>query len=116
MRLPCCRERTHRAAMEAPECGNYSCAPGGDARKFDGSLHGLGSTVAEEDMCKSFWHETGKAFKQKSTHIVVDNFWTGDQAQCLRCDSSSNLWSSMSGVRHAVAGGAVDEFVPLVIP
>ena len=46
VRFPCCRKRTHRATMEAPQRRNYSWAPGGNACKFDGPLHSLGTAVA----------------------------------------------------------------------
>jgi hypothetical protein len=67
-------------------------------------------------MCKSIRQKTYKAFKQASTHIVVENFGTGDEALRLRSNGGSNLWSSMPDVCYAIARCAIDVFASLYIP
>ncbi len=116
MRLPGCRKRTHSAAMEAAQGCNYAGAPGGDARKFEGTLDSLGTAVAEKDTAESLRRETRKAFKETRAYVVINDFRTGDEAQGLRCKSTSNFWSPVPYAGYTVTGGAVEIFAPLVIP
>jgi len=102
--------------MKAAQSGNYTSAPSGDTRKFEGTLNRLGTTVAEKDMRKALRRETRKAFKQTRTHIVIDDFRTGDETLCLRRESRSNFWSPMPYVGYTVTRGTVEVLAPLVIP
>jgi hypothetical protein len=102
--------------VEAPERCNYSGAACSYTRKFESAFHSLGTTVTEKDLRKSVRQKVYKAFKQPGTHIIVENFGTGDESLRLRCNGGSNLWSSMPDVCYPIARGAVDIFASIYIP
>src|SRR5712692_8824038 len=62
------------------------------------------------------WCEMREPFKKVGTHIVIHNFWTGDEPLCLRCQCRCNLWSPVADVRYTVTCGAVDILTPFFIP
>src|ERR1051326_5411782 len=102
--------------MEATKRGNYSGAPCSDTGEFEGALHGLSTAVAKKNTCEALLRKMCKTFKEASTHVIVDNLGTGDEALRLLRDSSSNLWPSMSNIRYAMARSAVDIFAAFSIP
>src|SRR5215469_8582164 len=116
MRLPRSRERTHRAAMKAAQRGDNPGAASSETRKFERAFNSFGTAVAEEDVREPFRRKACKAFQEASTHVVVDNFWTCDEALRLCRDGSGNLWPSMPNIRYAIARRAVDILAPLSVP
>src|SRR5215472_18550840 len=116
MWLPCCREGPHSAAMKTAQHRYYTAASSSKTSKFERTFNRLGAAVAEENMCKSFRREMCKPRQQASTHIVIDDFRTGDETLRLRCESSCNLWSSMADIRYAMTGSTVDVLASFLVP
>src|SRR5947209_16888616 len=112
MRFPCRCKCTHRATVKAAQRRNYTCTSCGQTSKLECSFNRFCATVTEKDVRQSFRREACQPFEEACPHIVVHDFWTGNQSLRLVCQRCSNLRSPMTYISNSMTGSAVNIFAP----